>query len=120
MSDAACLRHVDVRERGVDVDAGLLEIAQGERRAVEVGFGFDLDAWTHGALALRRPPMQVVLDHAGLLRNCRITGLQERLQKVKTSAIQKGAKGESEPRNAAACRVKDSWNWKRDPCPESG
>jgi hypothetical protein len=25
-----------------------------------------------------------------------------------------------EARNPAACRVKDSWNWKSEPCPEFG
>lgn len=27
------------------------------------------------------------------------------------------ANGESQARNAAACRVNDSWNWNREPCP---
>ena len=35
-------------------------------------------------------------------------------------ALQKAAKRESEFRNAVACRVKDSANWKSEACPESG
>ena len=35
-------------------------------------------------------------------------------------SLQKAAKRESEFRNAVACRVKDSANWKSEACPESG
>ena len=35
-------------------------------------------------------------------------------------ALQYGAAADCESRKAPACRVNDSWNWKREPCPESG
>ena len=39
---------------------------------------------------------------------------------ARTPRAQKAADPESEDRNAAACLVKDSGYWNREPCPASG